>query len=275
MANTDSDKVCFDEHMHDAEKGIKLSCGCLEKNKKELHNSIIRYCIDVLDIPLIEVSRRAELNNKRTLIKSVASMFKVVFKSKDYDYELMIKGLLSIFTGIGILIISCIIGDDIKARVDRFRHTVRHSRHLLNDYELFLILSSVLFFVAILVGVLYILKPTQILFHKKDWELDEKRFIYAQPVAPVISCIFAQDNKNVEKTDEMILYNNKAQFYFGEEVISLTYSEMEGIFETENFFVVMIRNNYIYSFQKCDMRQEVEQQVRKVLSPYYKTVSEA
>ena len=124
------------------------------------------------------------------------------------------------------------------------------------------------------IGVLYILKPTQKLFRKMDSGLEGWHFIYSYPIAPVDAGIFDQNNNDINKTNEMILYNSRAKFYMAGEITVLEYADMEGIFETENFFVIMVRSDCIYSFQKCDMRQEVEQQVREILSPYYKTVSE-
>lgn len=264
-----------------AKKEIKLSCGCLQKNKKELHKSTIKYCSDVLCRPLSDELSRPMSNTKvgrRTRQKtialtSIARKLESIFKSKDYDYEMMVNGFYNIFMGIVSLVVLNIVINYLASRLEKYAHSLTRSEEYWFDLILFLGVG-VFFVVKMFLGVLYIFKPTQKLFQRMDWSLDETRFKYSEPIAPVGLGIFDQNNKDIKKTNEMILYNNRAKFYLGGAVTVLEYVDMEGIFETENFFVVMIRNDCIYSFQKCDMRQEVEQQVREILSPYYKAVSE-
>ena len=102
------------------EKGIKLSCGCLEKNKKELHKSIINYYNDVSGKSMLNVGAGSGASGKNNIFNNIAYKLESVFKSKEYDYKMMVQGFYNILLGIGSLIFLDIIGAYTIEKLERY-----------------------------------------------------------------------------------------------------------------------------------------------------------
>ena len=125
-------------------------------------------------------------------------------------------------------------------------------------------------FVAVLVvflfGLMTVLGPAQKLFYKKMWndEIYKFRGWYYEDANSTHYRVIRSESYN-----KMFLYENSMKIYLQGKLISLGYENMECIFETENWFVVMVDDNDIFSFAKCYMNAQEEELVRKILTPYY------
>ncbi len=136
------------------------------------------------------------------------------------------------------------------------------------DYKLsglnFLVVIAVLS--VFLFGLMIVLGPAQKLVFKKIWNEDMYKFRgwHYEHTNNTYYRVVRSDSYN-----QMQLYENSMKIYLQDQLVSLGYENMECIFETENWFVVMVDDNDIFSFAKYYMSSEEEELVRKILTPYY------
>lgn len=238
---------------------IILMSKCDKEYEQELYESTFNHSSDTLWRPFTRDRRRNE--KSLSYWTGTAVMEEEKPKNKDYDYEMMQEGIGFIVVGLLMLVaVYNIVGLSEKIDTNFLEKTYTTIRNVA-----FGVISSL----AIGIGVSFILKPTQKMYQKWDWKRSKTRFRYKWGDLSVTGHTLDNGTEGIKNVNEMILYDKYAQFYSQGTANTLNYEYMECIFETNNLFVVMVRNNDIYSFQKCDMTYEEQEMVRKILTPYY------
>lgn len=122
--------------------------------------------------------------------------------------------------------------------------------------------------IIFLPGFVLVFGPTQALISRRLWNKEILKFRGWHGNG------IRNDSSNYRITNssgynQMLLYDKHLEIYLNNKLMRFGYENMECIFETENWFVVMVDDNDIFSFAKCDISAEEEELVRKILTPYY------
>lgn len=112
------------------------------------------------------------------------------------------------------------------------------------------ILNYICFVCYIVIAVLFIPKPMQCFFSHKSWKLSTSKFTAAS------------------KPEDVTFYDEKAEFKADKKDVSVSYKYMEAIFETENYFVLMVESKRILTFAKKDLTDEQKAGLTNILSAY-------
>lgn len=133
-------------------------------------------------------------------------------------------------------------------------------------YE-FSVQGFLVFFVALslfLFGLVLVLGPTQTLVFRRFWNSDTSKYRGWSATG-----IQNSNGIRLDAYSQMLLYENNMKIYLQGKLVSFDYDNMECIFETENWFVIMVEDRDIFTFAKCDISESEEELVRKILTPYY------
>lgn len=112
-------------------------------------------------------------------------------------------------------------------------------------------LNIICFICYAVIAVLFIPKPMQCLLSSTGWKMNLSKF--------------AAFSGNAS---EVTLHNEKAGFLAGKKAVNVSYKYMESIFETANYFVLMVESKRILTFCKNDLEAGQIEQIRALLSPY-------
>lgn len=118
-------------------------------------------------------------------------------------------------------------------------------------YNSFALMNYICFVCYAIIAVLFIPKPMQCFLSKMGWRTNLSKFA-------------ATSDKNGDVT----LHDEKAEFTIGKKTVSVSYKYMEAIFETVNYFVLMVESKRILTFAKADLSDEQIDGVRKILADY-------
>lgn len=254
-------------HEGRSDKGVKVVCACADNNKDELYKSSYEHSSDTRYNPIsYEMSRaryRRRTSGKKLMDKFLLKIAKTMeSKAKDtsYDYEMLVRGCSNIVFGV-------VISGAYLVGVHFLNELIITNAYI----SLFIFAIAVVF---ICYGISYIIKPTQMIYRKFMWSWCVDKFVCYQEDTLIVRGILDKTSQDVEKSNEMILYDNHAKFYMSGNIVEWDYKSMECIYETDNMFVVMVQSNYICSFPKCDMSSKTEEKVRAILSPYYRNSSQ-
>ncbi len=118
-------------------------------------------------------------------------------------------------------------------------------------YNNFTITNYICFVCYAIIAILFIPKPMQCFISKMGWKMELGKFA-------------ASSNK----TKEVTLHDEKAEFAIGKKVVSVSYKYMEAIFETVNYYVLMVESKKIFTFAKVDLNDEQTDYIKTVLGDY-------
>ena len=118
-------------------------------------------------------------------------------------------------------------------------------------YNNFTTMNYICFVCYAIIAVLFIPKPMQCFISKMGWKTSLSKF--------------AATSNNA---GEVTLYDEKAEFTIGKKTVSVSYKYMEAIFETVNYFVLMVESKRILTFAKADLTNEQIDGVREILGDY-------
>lgn len=95
-----------------------------------------------------------------------------------------------------------------------------------------------------------ILRPTQILIEKIEWSSKKDKFLsYLELKGSYSDHTLIDGVKNrISRISEMNFYDNGAEYISGNSIVFMEYEYLESVFETENYFVVMVQNRDIFHF---------------------------
>ncbi len=243
-------------------EAIKLVCKCDKEYIIELYKSTFEHIKKDLWNPLGESAEKEYYvkstywwrNN--TYVCRIVEKLEAVFTINNFDYYTMCRGVFCIVIGT----IMAMIGAQIKFE------------YIGLDYLFFYLCAQVIRLFMIYQafrGVMYILPISQKWYRIFEWSFSN-RFVFRRKLVPVGGSYMPDGSKGITKTNEMILYDQHVKFYFETRIKTIHYSDCVNVFETENFFVIMVQNNYILSFQKSDISLEQQDLIRERFSPYYK-----
>lgn len=118
-------------------------------------------------------------------------------------------------------------------------------------YNSFTLMNYICFVCYAIIAILFIPKPMQCFLSKMGWRTNLSKFA-------------ATSDKNGDVT----LHDEKAEFVIGKKTVSVSYKYMEAIFETVNYFVLMVESKRILTFAKADLSDEQIDGVREILGDY-------
>ncbi len=102
-----------------------------------------------------------------------------------------------------------------------------------------------------IIAILFIPKPMQCFISRMGWMTSLSKFAATS-----------------DKAGEVVICADKASFTVGKKNVSVAYKYMEAIFETANYFVLMVESKRILTFAKADLSVEQIAYVREVLYEY-------
>lgn len=118
-------------------------------------------------------------------------------------------------------------------------------------YNNFALINYICFVCYAIIAILFIPKPMQCFLSKMGWRTSLSKF--------------AATSNNA---GEVTLHDEKAEFVVGKKTVSVSYKYMEAIFETVNYFVLMVESKRILTFAKVDLSNEQIEGVREILGDY-------
>lgn len=247
-----------------AYEGLLLESKCYMEHLGELHNSTYENAGNVLLRPF---------SHERRKVKRLSSYWYGVWEreeNKVYDDELKLMGIMELVIGIIIVVFMVSFFDDMLNSENGNMSSI-----------VWMILSMaviVLGILAMVIGGLKIYRPTQEKYLRKCWA-DSRNLRYSRfrhKLCEVIKEYPKVEEIVIISVTQIFLYQGAADFLphpasgMPRQKITVNYEYMECIYETKNLFVVMVKDEDIFSFPKCDMSLEEQEKLRSLLSPYYK-----
>ena len=258
-----SDKEVNDnpEDSKKAASGILLTAAEHPEYEKELMKSTFKHCRNTRCQAFMweetdsKISK-FELQKKNINLKGIFEIWKEerCNINIDYDERMRLAGIILIIIG-GFLVIcesDCLID-------------IIH----INGFSILFLLFNIILLIAanaaIVLGVSFIIKATQIFFQCFEWWFRVEKFRQYRENKYILNAA----DEGIKSINEMILHDEQAELCRGRKIVKNNYEILECIFETENLFVIMVEDRDIFAFAKCDMSSSVEKRVRKILEPYY------
>lgn len=124
-------------------------------------------------------------------------------------------------------------------------------------YNSFTFTNYICFICYAIIAILFIPKPMQYFISKMSWKAGLSKFAAAS-----------------NNAGEVTLHDEKAEFAIGKKTVNVSYKYMEAIFETVNYFVLMVESKRILTFEKADLTDEQIAGVRKILGEYLSSKTE-
>lgn len=233
-------------------QGIVLNSEKYSQYKEEILKSTFEHCSD---------TRTRLLGNdreERKVPKLICCFIKGMDELKEdsiwktYDYKLGKVGIVT--AAIGWVLFSLF------------------SKGIIGEFNIALV--GIYLFVAfcvcvIILGIAFVLPPTQRMLERYEWRDVKNKFRGWTFDHLGINNLKVKDTK-INKSTEVVLYDNKLEFFSGGKVITAPYEDLECIFETENCFIIMVKDRDIFCFAKQNLKAGEEELVRTILTPYYK-----
>lgn len=241
--------------------GILLAAERHPEYEKELMKCTFKHCRDTRCKAFMwrETDNKIskfEWKKRNINLKDIFEMWREVRSNKEinYDYGMRLAGIILVVIGafLAIYASDCLIG----------------IMHINISNILFLLFNIILLLAAnaaIILGVLFSIKTTQVFFECLEWRLKITKFRQWKENKYILNA----DGTGIKNINEMILHDRQAEFCLGRKIIKINYEKLECIFETENLFVIMVGDRDIFAFAKCDMSRDTERIVREILKPYY------
>ncbi len=245
-------------------KAFKFTCKCDRDYQVEFFKSTFEHIDEDLWQPLGDFTKKdrfvlsTDLWRKSGYGSGIAKILESVLPLNNYDYCTMIRGFFCILAGLVVVIFGALF----KFSYCRGDIEAIFLYILLQLFRLFMLYQ-------IFRGIMYILPFVQKWYRIFEWSCT-KRFVFKTKVVPVGGSYMPDGSRGVSKTNEVVLFDESLEFYYGTGMKKVAYGDCVSVFETENLFVIMVQNNYIVSLQKKDMTQEQQAWVKERLSPHYK-----
>lgn len=244
------------------EKAFKFTCKCDGDKEVEFFKSTFEHIGEDLWQSLADSSKKdyyvmsTNWWRGNGFSSGIAKILESIIKFENYDYYTMIRGLFCILAGLVVVLVGAVFKFDYNSIEYMFFYILLQAFRLYMLYQIFR-------------GIMYVLPFVQKWYRIFEWSCT-KRFVFKTKLIPVGGSYMPDGSRGVTKTNEVVLYEDYLEFYYDTGMKKVYYSDCVSVFETENFFVIMVQNNYIVSIQKNDMTKEQQDWVRESLSPYYK-----
>ena len=238
---------------------IDLVCQCDYDYENELFKSTYENISEDMWYPLDSASERdyyVILNNwwkKNSYVNKIAKKAESIVKIPGYDYISLVRGMVCLLAGIIICVVI----------------PVGTGENSVFSYSMTVICLKIFMILQAIRGLLYIIPYTQERIKIFEWRCG-KRFIFEDSSTIEGSKYSPKSLWDFERKNGVVLNSESIEFYYKTGLRSVNYKDCASIFETDNLFVIMIQNNCIASFQKCNMTSSQQACVREWFSPYYK-----